>query len=101
MSELAVAFLGGPRLFPDFPETTAGLTFAGARRIVRRWFGGNRGAGRDMKKQPKKKLSINKETIRRLSPTELALIRGGQDTDVPTPSFPDQQDIGTYRECIL
>jgi len=54
-----------------------------------------------MKKQPKKKLSINKETIRRLSPTELALIRGGQDTDVPTPSFPDQQDIGTYRECIL
>jgi hypothetical protein len=54
-----------------------------------------------MKKQPKQKLSINKETIRRLSPADLALIRGGDVTDVPTPLNPDQQDLGTYRECIL
>ena len=44
-----------------------------------------------MKKQPKKKLSINKETIRRLTQTELALIRGGDGTEMP-PQVPDQQD---------
>jgi len=54
-----------------------------------------------MKKHPKQKLSINKETIRRLSPAELALIRGGDPTDMPPPQNPDQQDIGTYRECVL
>ncbi|HEX4803855.1 MAG TPA: class I lanthipeptide [Myxococcaceae bacterium] len=51
-----------------------------------------------MKKQPKQKLSINKETIRRLSPAELTLVRGGDLTDVPL--NPDQ-DGGTYRECLL
>jgi len=53
-----------------------------------------------MKKQPKQKLSINKETIRRLSPAELAMVRGGDVTQVVL--TPDQQDLeGTFRECVL
>lgn len=53
-----------------------------------------------MKKQPKQKLSINKETIRRLSPVELTLVRGGDATELPL--VPDQdQALGTFRECVL
>jgi len=61
---------------------------------------GEAGRGlQDMKKQPKQKLSINKETIRRLTPTELVLVRGGELTELPqTPDLPT--DTGTYRECL-
>jgi len=53
-----------------------------------------------MKKQPKQKLSINKETIRRLSPAELAMVRGGDVTQEVLTL--DQQDVeGTFRECVL
>jgi hypothetical protein len=51
-----------------------------------------------MKKQPKQKLSINKETIRRLTPTELTLVRGGDVTEVPP--NPNQGLVGTYDDCM-
>ena len=50
-----------------------------------------------MKKRPSKKLSINKETIRRLSPAELAAVQGGVD---PQSSFCVEAQ-GTVRECAL
>lgn len=53
-----------------------------------------------MKKQPKKKLSINKESLRRLTSAELEVVRAGAAPDVPENPELDP-DVGTFRECVL
>ena len=94
-------FFAETPLFRDFPRNDDRLDIHWGAPDSSPLFGGKWGAGRhNMKKQPKQKLSINKETIRRLSPAELAMVRGGDVTqEVLTP---DQQDLdGTYRECVV
>lgn len=51
-----------------------------------------------MKKKPKNKLSINKESLRRLSASELTVVRGGEVPDgTPVDLTPE---VGTARECV-
>src|SRR5262249_4567805 len=86
------------RLFRDFPRNDGALDIRWGAPDSPPLVWGQAGSGpQDMSKQPKKKLFINKESIRRLTQTELALVRGGDPTDQPQP---DQQEVGTYRECI-
>jgi hypothetical protein len=47
-----------------------------------------------MKKRPSKKLSINKEAIRRLSAAELSAVQGGVE-----PPNTGIEPAGTVREC--